>query len=198
MMTMLGVGMTAKEEILERAMGLFTIEGYESTGVARIVSEAGVTKPTLYHHFGNKEGLLSSIIERYGKELLKVFEGSLKYDGDVIGSLDQLVIAYMNYVRKYPIFFKLYKQLYQSPEGSDSYRIVAPFYDEILGRVEIFFLEVSKHHTGLSDKVSWMSYSLIGLMDTYLIHHIKKNDLEKLDDNTCRQVAKQFLHGVFA
>ena len=190
--------MTAKESLLQVALRLFTEEGYENTGVAKIVDLAGVTKPTLYHHFGNKEGLLSSLIESYGRGLKGVFAFSLSYEGDVIGALDRLVIDYMHYIKKNPMFFRLYKQLYQSPMGSDSYRIVQPLYDQIFEELTEFFGVVANHHTGLKSKEVWMSFSLIGLMDTYMLHNLRNGKWEEINDVTCRQVAKQFLYGVFS
>ena len=190
--------MTAKEELMNIALQLFTEEGYENTGIAQIVGEAGVTKPTLYHHFGNKEGLLASLIEGYGRSLQVVFAQSLTYEGDIIGALDKLAIAYMHYIKKNPMFFKLYKQLYQSPEGSDSYRIVKPLYDQVFSQVQEFFNQVANHHTGLKGKETWMSFSFIGLMDTYMLHHMRGGNWQAITDDTCRQVAKQFLYGVFS
>ncbi len=177
--------MAAKEEIREIALRLFSKEGYESVGVARIVAQAGVTKPTLYHHFGNKDGLLSDIIDTYGKSLGKLFASSLVYEGDVIGAIDQLVIKYVDFAKANPVFFRLYKQLYQSPLESSSYKLIKPFYDEVIHNVDAFFGTVSIHHTNLKGKTSWMSFSLIGLMDTYILHHLNNDDIATLNDATC-------------
>ena len=35
--------------------------GYDATPVRAIVEAAGVTKPTLYYHFGSKEGLAQAL-----------------------------------------------------------------------------------------------------------------------------------------
>lgn len=190
--------MAAKEELLEISLKLFAEIGFENTGIAQIVKEAGVTKPTLYHHYGNKDGLLHSIIEAYGKGLTAVVGEALVYQGDVIGTMDRLVIAYINFGKKNPVFFRLYKQLYQSPQGSDSYRIIKPFYDAVKLEVEMLFSQIASYHTGLEGKEKWMSFSLLGLMDAYILHHMMEEELEALDDDMCRQVAKQFLYGVFA
>jgi TetR/AcrR family transcriptional regulator len=190
--------MTVKEEIIDKSLELFVRVGYESTGVAKIVSEVGVTKPSLYHHFGNKEGLLESVIRQYGTVLQDIFRDQLTYKEDVVLALERFVIAYAGFVKRYPVFFRLYKQLYQSPEGSDSYRIILPLYTELVTLLELFFVEVALHHTNLKDKSQWMSYSLLGLMDTYLWHHLIHDQLESLDEGTCRQLTKQFLYGVFA
>ncbi|MCB8932048.1 MAG: TetR/AcrR family transcriptional regulator [Fimbriimonadaceae bacterium] len=49
--------MGGKERLLEAARGLFGTSSYVSVGVAQILDAAGVQAPTLYHHFGDKEGL---------------------------------------------------------------------------------------------------------------------------------------------
>ena len=49
-----------RAELLARALDLFAAYGYDGVGVQQICDAAGVTKPTLYHHFGNKRGLLET------------------------------------------------------------------------------------------------------------------------------------------
>ena len=48
---------TGKQRILESAHTLFAEASYGDIGVAQILEKAGVQAPTLYHHFGDKEGL---------------------------------------------------------------------------------------------------------------------------------------------
>jgi len=43
--------------IARAAARLFAEQGYDATSVREIVEAAGVTKPTLYYHFGSKQGL---------------------------------------------------------------------------------------------------------------------------------------------
>jgi AcrR family transcriptional regulator len=51
-----------RRRLLETATRLFASKGYTATSVRDIVSAAGVTAPSLYHHFGNKEGLFRAIV----------------------------------------------------------------------------------------------------------------------------------------
>ena len=44
------------------AARLFAAQGYDATSVREIVEAAGVTKPTLYYHFGSKEGLAQALV----------------------------------------------------------------------------------------------------------------------------------------
>jgi AcrR family transcriptional regulator len=43
-----------RERILERASILFHHQGYNSTGINQIISEANVAKASFYQHFQNK------------------------------------------------------------------------------------------------------------------------------------------------
>ena len=46
-----------KQRVLDAAQALFTEGSYGDVGVAQILERAGVQPPTLYHHYGDKEGL---------------------------------------------------------------------------------------------------------------------------------------------
>lgn len=48
---------TGKQKVLSAAHTLFAEGSYGDIGVAQILEKAGVQAPTLYHHFGDKEGL---------------------------------------------------------------------------------------------------------------------------------------------
>lgn len=54
------------EEALERAMQVFWRKGYEGTSLADLTDALGITRPSLYAAFGNKEGLFRRVLERYG------------------------------------------------------------------------------------------------------------------------------------
>ncbi|MCW2809645.1 MAG: hypothetical protein JWP61_103, partial [Friedmanniella sp.] len=55
---------TAHESLLASASRLFYDEGITATGVDAVVRAAGVTKPTLYAHFGSKSVLVAAVLER--------------------------------------------------------------------------------------------------------------------------------------
>jgi TetR/AcrR family transcriptional regulator, mexJK operon transcriptional repressor len=51
------------KHLLDIAQRHFLAAGYRETSVERIAREAGVAKKTLYHHFGSKAGLFTTILE---------------------------------------------------------------------------------------------------------------------------------------
>lgn len=55
--------MTNKEIILQTALQLFGEQGYDRTPTSQIAKVAGVSEGLIFRHFGNKAGLLASIIQ---------------------------------------------------------------------------------------------------------------------------------------
>lgn len=53
-----------RAEILEVAAPLLYEHGIDGIGVAELCTEAGISKQTLYRHFGSKEGLVQAVLER--------------------------------------------------------------------------------------------------------------------------------------
>jgi AcrR family transcriptional regulator len=50
---------------LEKAMRLFWAKGYEGTSVADLTGELGISRPSLYAAFGDKQSLFRAALERY-------------------------------------------------------------------------------------------------------------------------------------
>jgi AcrR family transcriptional regulator len=54
----------ARDKLLDAASDLFYEDGIGATGVDEVVRVAGVSKPTLYAHFGSKAELVAAVLER--------------------------------------------------------------------------------------------------------------------------------------
>jgi TetR/AcrR family transcriptional repressor of mexJK operon len=51
--------------ILEAAKRMFTVHGYERTSMDQIANEAGVSKLTVYSHFGDKDALFAAAVKSH-------------------------------------------------------------------------------------------------------------------------------------
>lgn len=62
---------TTKHEILDAALELFSVQGYEATSISQLAEAVGIRKASLYSHFENKQAILDALIqttmEEYGK-----------------------------------------------------------------------------------------------------------------------------------
>lgn len=56
-----------KEKILLASLHLFADKGYEAVSVSDIAGSLGMTKGALYKHYGSKQAILDSIVERMEK-----------------------------------------------------------------------------------------------------------------------------------
>ncbi|VTS02048.1 TetR/AcrR family transcriptional regulator [Tuwongella immobilis] len=57
-----------RRQILQAARRLFLEHGFARTSVDAIVEVAGVSKPTIYHHFPTKEAILQGVLEQQGSD----------------------------------------------------------------------------------------------------------------------------------
>jgi AcrR family transcriptional regulator len=60
---------TTQASLVATARGLFAERGYASVGTEEIVSDAGVTRGALYHHFDGKAGLFRAVFEQLEGEI---------------------------------------------------------------------------------------------------------------------------------
>ena len=60
-----------KQEILNAALDLFSVQGFEATSISQIANAVGIRKASLYSHFENKQAILVAIVkevlERYAE-----------------------------------------------------------------------------------------------------------------------------------
>ena len=54
-------------KILDTAERLFIEKGYERTSLQDIITETGLSKGAIYHHFTSKEGIFYSVCDRIGQ-----------------------------------------------------------------------------------------------------------------------------------
>src|SRR4051794_10535818 len=92
----------AAREIARVAARLFATQGYEATSVRAIVAAAGVTKPTLYYHFGSKEGLAQALLTMPMAVLAEAMRSILAEHGDPIDGLVRIVDAHFAFCREDP------------------------------------------------------------------------------------------------
>ncbi len=52
-----------REEILEAALDLFAVNGYEATSISQLSDAVSIRNASLYSHFDNKHDNLDSVVE---------------------------------------------------------------------------------------------------------------------------------------
>lgn len=70
--------LSASEKLIHTATRLFYEHGITATGVDTIVAVSGVSKPTLYAHFGTKHRLIAAVLDRQHQERRVSLEAHLQ------------------------------------------------------------------------------------------------------------------------
>jgi AcrR family transcriptional regulator len=90
-----------RRELLEAADRVVLRDGPQASMNA-IAAEAGITKPILYRHFGDKGGLYRSLAARQTDELLLGIQAALATPGDVRTRTHVTIDAYLAAIEKRP------------------------------------------------------------------------------------------------
>ena len=188
--------MTNKDKILQIALNEFTSRGYDAVGVQEIADKAGITKPTLYHYFKNKNGLLEAILKEYFSQFHVDLMKAARYEGDIKLSLTGIVKCYFDFASKYSMFFRLQMSMWFAPSDSNSFKIIIPYLDFQQKLIENVFTDAVKDHGNMRDRHQIYALTFIGMINTYI--GISLNGYLSLDDELINKALHQFMHGIFS
>ncbi|MGI9490032.1 MAG: TetR/AcrR family transcriptional regulator [Geminicoccaceae bacterium] len=74
--------MSRRDDLVATAVKLFRKNGYHATGVDKILSESGVSKPTLYRHFDSKDDLIVAALKKWDIDCRAWLIGAMEERGD--------------------------------------------------------------------------------------------------------------------
>jgi len=111
-------GNQVARHIAREAARLFAERGYEATSVREIVEAAGVAKPTLYYHFGSKEGLAKALLSDPLDELVERLGRIVEGEEDPLRSLELVLEAHFDFCREDPDRMRFLHALIFGPPGS--------------------------------------------------------------------------------
>lgn len=113
-----GEELRKKELILKAATTLFANKGYSGTSVREIVEMAGVTKPTLYYYFKNKDDLYIKLIDESMQTFFDIFEETLSNPGSMRSSLFAMFAGIYRLFRENIDLLRLLNSIIYGPRGS--------------------------------------------------------------------------------
>jgi AcrR family transcriptional regulator len=102
-----------REELLDAAVEVIRRDG-PAVSMEVIAAEAGVTKPIVYRHFGDRSGLVAALAKRFSDELMGALQSSLLRDAEPRDLLVGTIDAFLAFVEKEP---NLYRFVVQHIDG---------------------------------------------------------------------------------
>ena len=122
----------SNDRILQKALGLFSERGYDATSVREICEAAGITKPTLYHFYGSKEGVYRAIVEGALERFRADMVGALAGEGTLRERLVRMACAYVDATVREPDLARFIMALIHNPPRSAPATDFVGFYEGIL------------------------------------------------------------------
>jgi AcrR family transcriptional regulator len=188
--------MSSRTEILSQALELFATRGYDAVGVQQICTAAGVTKPTLYHYFGSKRGLLEALISERVRPLHQELVVATDYAGDLPANLEQVARVYFQCATREPDFYRLLLSLWFFAPASEAFQAALTHHTTQQALVEQLFERAAAQHGNMHGRQQIYARTFIGMIYTYI--GLAINDFVQLDDTIVHRAVHQFSHGIYS
>ena len=188
--------MSKREEILESALTLFSTEGYGNVGINKIVDSVSVKKPTLYHHFGSKQGLLDALLSYYFTPYLDNLAEQCNYSGDIVNTLERVTRFSYEFAKQTPSLHFFILTLIFSPKESEAFKTAKPYIERQSNIIENLFLNAEKDHGNMKGRSFNFATTFLGMINTYISSYFdcKCN----LSDQEVHGSCRQFMYGIFS
>jgi AcrR family transcriptional regulator len=98
--------MATEDQILSAAVDLLEKDGAEALTTRAVCEAAGVTAPTLYHHFGDKNGLLRAIVAQ-GVKTFMARKRANRQTADAVADLKRGWDGWIAFALERPRLFRL-------------------------------------------------------------------------------------------
>src|SRR5271166_1975762 len=160
--------MDTRSGLLHAALALFAARGYEAVGVQEIAAAAGVTKPTLYHFFGSKHGLLEALFSERAAELDLAVEQAAAYDGDLPLTPDRIAACYVSFATREPLFYRFEMALFLAPSDAEGHRVALRHYARRRAVIELMFQRAVRQHGNMRGRHQRYALTLVGMINNYI------------------------------
>jgi TetR/AcrR family transcriptional regulator len=123
------------DRILHKALDLFSSKGYDATSVREICEAAEITKPTLYHFYGSKEGVYRALIDGTLHAFHEKLQSDLAAPGSIEDRLRRMARGYFANARDHRELMRFIMRIIHNPPASAPATDFVRFYDDVVQQV---------------------------------------------------------------
>jgi AcrR family transcriptional regulator len=96
----------ARRAILDATEALLSEGGEESLSIRRVAERCGYTAPTIYHYFGDKQGLLDALLDECFRKVLRVIR-RVPVAEDPLATLRGRARAFVRFALRHPAHYRI-------------------------------------------------------------------------------------------
>jgi AcrR family transcriptional regulator len=123
---------SSSSRILHTALELFSKKGYDATSVREICEASGITKPTLYHFFGSKDGVYRALVDGALEGFQQEIAARVKGTGSATERLRSVACAYFEYAAGEREMVRFMLSLIYSPSSAAPRTDFPAFYEGLV------------------------------------------------------------------
>ena len=98
-----------KEKTIEKAREYFHLYGYRGASLSALIADIGISKPTFYNYFKNKEELFNTVMLETYNEFHYQYNQQARSARNAMEKLDLFITTFAWFLDTYPIFRDLYR-----------------------------------------------------------------------------------------
>ena len=189
-----------KASLLLSALSHFAAKGYDGVQVKEVAEEAGVSKPTLYYHFGSKEGLfrqlclvsLASMSVRIQAMVEPFLTAPIQGREAVEAACTNLLGAYLELLLESQEFTGFILRSIAVPSPDSGFRDLMPLVEKGLSPLGLFM----NHVFGISLDLARKEVLLFTTLTGSLVEEKLRDPQYQITDEEIRWITRRWLHGV--
>jgi AcrR family transcriptional regulator len=189
-----------KARLLLSALSHFAAKGYDGVQVKEVAEEAGVSKPTLYYHFGSKEGLfrqlclvsLASMAVRIQAMVEPFLAAPIKGSEAQEAACRALSRSYLDLLLESQEFTGFILRSIAVPSPDSGFRDLMPLVEKGLSPLGLFMNHVFGTSLEQARKEVLFFTSLVGS----LIEEKLRDPQYQITEDEVKWVSRRWLHGV--
>lgn len=185
-----------RSTILNCSLSLFAARGYDAVGVQQIVEAAGIKKPTLYHYFGSKRGVLEALMQEQFTPFLTTLAQAATYTGDLPLTMQRVVESYFQFAMREPTLYQMHLAAWYGNPENEASQVITPAIRQQHLLLETMFQQAAKDHGNMRDRHQVYAATFLGMINTYVVqasHH-----QVALNATTVKKALQQFSYGIYS
>lgn len=167
--------------------------GYASVAVGEVAAAVGVTKPTLYYHFGDKEGLYAAVLVDLMREIGGYIALVVAKPGSVRARLEEIALGYfLNANGTMEPMLRDVAQLIGERHAAEVWRA---YEEELLGPLVTLLREGTQSGEVRSLDPHMLARAFLGLLDAFTARGGKSARTQVQHQGVATQTVALFLGG---
>ncbi|MGC4189872.1 MAG: helix-turn-helix domain-containing protein [Thermomicrobiales bacterium] len=185
-----------RDLILEQALALFADRGYNGVGVEELATAAGVTKPTLYHYFGSKQGVLEALLREQFDPFLGDLAEAAAYEGDLQLALSRIIRTVFDFGTANSRLYWMVLGAELTARDDLATRILSERLDRERALVVDLFNQAALDQGAIKGKQRLAAETLIAMMTIHL--RLATHGEITLDDTAILYLIRHLIYGIYS